>query len=93
MGVEHIYIGTHFAYDKITEYHAKLLERVKPWFDEAKITIWPHEQKYLGFTDKAKHHWLNQCLYYVKTRDQYTLSLDAGFMCFFLFQNLWANKK
>ncbi|ETO25562.1 hypothetical protein RFI_11578 [Reticulomyxa filosa] len=77
LGIEHIYIGTHFDHDKVEDYTNKLIERVKPWYDAGKVTIWPHEQKWLGFTDKAKDHWLNQCLYYVKDRDAYTLSLDA----------------
>ena len=57
-------------------FFSRLIERVQPWYDKGLITIWQHEQPWLGFTDKAKHHWLNQCLHYVKDRDKFTLSLD-----------------
>eukprot|EP01084_Bolivina_argentea_P135147 238205_1 len=77
IGIEHIYLATFFEWDKVEEDRAKLIERLQPWYDQGLITIWPHEQPWIGFTDKAKSHWLNQCLYYVKSRDKYTLSLDA----------------
>ena len=34
----------------------RLINQLKPWYDEGLITIWSHEQAWLGFTDKAKHH-------------------------------------
>ena len=77
IGIEHIYIGTFFAWDKVDDHREKLIERIQPWYDRGLVTIWPHDQPWIGFTDKAKSHWLNQCLYYVKSRDSYTLSLDA----------------
>ena len=77
IGIQHIYIGTFFEWNKVDEYREKLIERIQPWYDRGLVTIWPHEQPWIGFTDKAKSHWLNQCLYYVKSRDSYTLSLDA----------------
>ena len=77
IGIEHIYLGTFFKWDKVEEHRQKLIERIQPWYDRGLVTIWPHEQPWIGFTDKAKSHWLHQCLYYVKSRDSYTLSLDA----------------
>eukprot|EP01084_Bolivina_argentea_P034747 64351_1 len=77
LGIQHIYIGTHFKFDKKDQYLLLLLERIKPWYDKGVVSIWSHEQIYLSFTDKAKHHWLNQCLYYAKSIDKYVLSLDV----------------
>eukprot|EP01084_Bolivina_argentea_P098900 177789_1 len=77
IGIEHIYIATFFQHNLIEEYNQRLIDKLQPWYDRGLITIWPHEQPWIGFTDKAKSHWLNQCLYYVKSRDKYTVSLDA----------------
>lgn len=77
IGIEHIYLGTHFGAGSSDQDRERLLERVRPWFDVGLITVWPHEQRWIEFTDKAKAHWLNQCLYFAKSRDSYVLSLDA----------------
>jgi len=76
IGVEHIFIGTHFWPQVAEENHEKLMQLIRPWFDSGLITIWPHEQRWLRFTDKAKSHWLNQCLYFAKASDSFVLSLD-----------------
>ena len=80
IGIEHIYLGTHFGMvepEQADKARERLLERVRPWYDGGLITIWPHEQPWIEFTDKAKSHWLNQCLYFAKSRDSHVLSLDV----------------
>ena len=76
LGVEHVYIGTHFGTEQVEEKRAKLMRLIKPWYDRGLVTIWYNTHRWMEWAWYQQTSWIQECLYYSKTTDDFVISID-----------------